>query len=175
MRAVFSFALALALAPAAARADGDCAAQLQAALPGIATIEAKDFDASWRSMSTAECHAEAAEALGAYIRVHGHVYHLAFHQAQMLLYAARASEARPLLLSSLRPELPQDAPFKWNAYVLAHVAWIDGDRERFDRERAQLEAGKEYAPNAMNLRVLDALRAGFGGSYLQLMKDMQAK
>ena len=174
MRAVFALALCLSLAPAAARAAGDCAAQLQDTLATIPTLEARDFDAGWRALSERECHREAAQAIATYIEARGHVYHLSFHQAQMLLYAGERAKARPLLLASLRPELPEDAPFKWNAYVLAHVAWIDGDRGRFQRERAHLEAGRDYPPNAMNLKVLDAMLANLAGDYLQAMKAMQA-
>jgi hypothetical protein len=169
-------ALALTLAAPGVQA-GTCREQLDATLKAIPALEAKDFDAAtapgWRALSAGECHAEAAQALGAYIAAHGHVYHLAFHQGQMLLYAGENAKARPLLLSALRPELPASAPFKWDAYVLATVAWIDGDRERFLRERAVLEAAREFAPNAMNLRVLDALGDSFGGSYLRVMQEMK--
>jgi hypothetical protein len=127
------------------------------------------FDApegqGWRRLATAECFVEAAQALDAYIEAHGHKYHLSFHEAQMLLFAGQRDRARPRLLASLRPELPDDAPFKWNSYVLAHVAYVDGDRARFDRERAVLEAARDYAPNAMNLALLDTLGRDFGGPY----------
>lgn len=174
MHWLFVTALSLSLLPFGARADGSCREGLEATLKAVPTLGAQEFDAGWRALSARDCHKESAQALAAYIDAHGHVYHLAFHQGQMLLFAGERKQARPLLLSSLRPELPESTPFKWNAYVLAKVAYIDGDRERFLRERAVLEAGRDYAPNAMNLKVLDALLQDFEGDYLRTMKSMQA-
>jgi hypothetical protein len=173
-RVLCALALAFAFIPIAVRAEGSCREGLEATTKAIPTLEAQAFDAAWRALSKRECYRESAQALAAYIETHGHVYHLGFHQGQMLLFAGESKKARPLLLSALRPELPEDAPFKWNAYVLATVAYIDGDRERFLRERARIEAARDYAPNAMNLKVLDALLKDFDGNYLRAMNAMQA-
>jgi hypothetical protein len=50
------------------------------------------------------------------------------------------------------------------------VSFVDRDRPRFDAERAVLHAGRAYAPNAMNLALLDALGRDFGGIYLAAVK-----
>lgn len=73
---------------------------------------------------------------------------------------------------SLRADEPEDAPFRWNDYVLAVIAVFEHDRATFDRHRDRVAAfANAHDGNALNLRFLDRLGARFDAGYAGALHD----
>ena len=142
-----------------------CEATYNARLRLVSKLSAEEFEAEngqgWRPLAKAGCFKEAAGLLEAFSRVRGHHYSRSFHQARQWLSIDQPQKARPHLLASLRPELSANDRFKWNNYVLAHVAYVDQDFEKFSEEMSALEQDREFYPNKINLKILAKIKTDF--------------
>ena len=124
----------------------------------------------WRAIAERGWYHEAGELLDRYRAEHpgldaGQLRILHFHAGQMYAHAYAYERARPRFLDSLMEEEPPDAPLLWNDYVLATLAFLDGDRELLLLQRETLAAGPRIDGLAPNLAVVERLLAHLGEPY----------
>lgn len=155
-----------------ASATPDCHALYRERVAADVDLPYETFDQTegrgFRILAGAGCPAEAADLIEAWVAKNATSRRsLDWHIAQMRAEAGATEAAVAAARRSLVSEAEARAnAFKWNDYVLAVIAFLREDRAAFDRHRAVLAAAADaHAGNAMNLRFLDRLAAGFGGSY----------
>jgi hypothetical protein len=147
-----------------------CAERLESKLGTDLTLDYQAFDqtpnSGFRTLA-ADCPAEAATLIEAWIARNGEPSgSLRWHIAQLRAEAGQTARALVEARASLRDEEPPGVAFRWNDYVRSVIAFLENDRAAFDRHRAAVAAGVDAHPgNAINLRFLDRLEAGFGSSY----------
>lgn len=92
---------------------------------------------------------------------------LLWQAAQLRAMAGDLDGARRCAQLALGEDDDDDAhPLRWNDYVHATLAFLDGDRERFDGHHAALrDTADAHEGNAVNLRLLDRLAQRFGDGY----------
>lgn len=157
---------------AAPNSATDCADLYRQALATELTLSYEEFDQTpgrgFRRLAENSCPGEAADLIEAYIAATGAdqtslIWHIAQMRAEQGDYESAIAYAR----KSLRPtEEPAERPLRWNDYVLAVIAFLEGDREALIRHRNHVAAGAEqFWGNALNRDLLDKLIAGFGRPY----------
>ena len=176
---ILPFILALAATPldaatpAPSPATGpDCSTLYRERIAADLDLPYETFDQTegrgFRILAGAGCPAEAADLIEAWVAKNATTrrsldWHIAQMRAEAGATEAAISAARRSLISETEARA---SAFKWNDYVLAVIAFLHNDRAAFDRHRGVLAAAAgDHAGNAMNLRFLDRLAAGFGGSY----------
>ena len=150
--------------PAAAPAQVDCTALLRAHLETDLVLSYEAFDQTegqgFRVLAAHGCHREAADLIERYVAATGASERsLRWHAAQLRASsgetAAAIRHARSVLSES---EDFAKQPLRWNAYVLATIAFLERDREALLRHRAAVAAAKDaHFGNALNLKLLDSL------------------
>lgn len=174
---VIAWLLAVPLPAAAGDAPEDCAARLHAGMEADLALSWQAFDQTpgqgFRRLAEAGCPREAGDLIEAWIARNGPTHRsLHWHLAQMRGEAGQMPEAIAAARASLRADEPEDAPFRWNDYVLAVIAVFERDRAAFDRHRDRVAAfAHAHAGNAMNLRFLDRLGARFDAGYAGALRD----
>ncbi|RYD15180.1 MAG: hypothetical protein EOP90_09560 [Lysobacteraceae bacterium] len=158
--------------PAASSAASGCAALFRERVAADLDLPYDTFDQTeghgFRILAAAGCPAEAADLIEAWIAKNKTTrrsldWHIAQMRAEAGATEAAIAAARRSLISA---DEARTNAFKWNDYVLAVIAFLQRDRAAFDRHRDVLAAAADaHAGNAMNLRFIDRLEAGFGGSY----------
>ncbi|QNR97161.1 hypothetical protein ICJ04_17055 [Stenotrophomonas sp. 169] len=191
--ALISLVLAAALAGGVqAPTEADCSVDRKAMLALSFEAFDQDLQGGWRTLGEAKgCHAEAADLIAEYRRVHqpqeGNV--LTWHEAQMRANAGQSAAAVPLMRQSLRG--PDGEASGWNANVEGSIAFLERDNAALQRAVAKLAAtppppgldvkdGKflitDPEGNSVeirwpaNLDVLQALQRCFDTPYLQAMQ-----
>jgi hypothetical protein len=121
----------------------------------------------WRHLAERRCYAAAAALLDAYRERHaprlpdGATRMLAWHAGQMFAFADDYGAARPRMRASLNPTEPTSAAFPWNDYVLATLAFLDGDADALSRHHDRIARSLSKG----NLSVVVALRQHLGQPY----------
>lgn len=152
----------------------DCDAELKKHLQSDLDLSYEEFDqtmdSGMRILSAKGCHSETADLIEAYIE-HNQAtqsslrWHIAQHRATAGEYEAAVESARSVLKDD--EDLEQN-PFRWNDYVLATIAFLNGDRESLVHHRDKVAEGAElHHGNAINLKLLDRLVDNFGKSYAE--------
>ena len=152
----------------------DCDAELKKHLQSDLNLSYEAFDqtmdSGMRILSAKGCHSETADLIEAYIDHNGATqsslrWHIAQHRATAGEYEAAIKSARSVLKED--EDLEQN-PFRWNDYVLATIAFLEGDKESLLRHRDELAEGAElHHGNAINLKLLERLVNNFGKSYAE--------
>ncbi|HEX5160962.1 MAG TPA: hypothetical protein VFV88_04525 [Steroidobacteraceae bacterium] len=138
----------------------------------------QDMDGGWRSVGNKpQCQSAAADLLRDYReRHHNEATILIWHEGQMRAGAGQTEAAIALFE---RCRVPSTTSLGWNEYVDATIAFLKGDRKKFDAARASLAAlpkpagvdlkGPSGSPIEWppNLSVVDGLGRCFGMSYSQ--------
>ncbi len=181
--AIISFAPAMAgllCATLAAAAEKDCGALFEKARATDLTLSYQEFDQTqgqgFRTLAVQGCSREAADLIEAYIAATGATEHsLRWHIAQLRAehgdYASAIDYARRSLAKT---EDFQVRPLRWNDYVLAVIAFLEGDRQALIEHRDKVAAGVDaFWGNELNLKILDALIANFGLSYSEAIERMK--
>ena len=91
----------------------------------------------------------------------GEIPLLYWHEAQARAMHGQPQQAVGLFRKSIKP--PEQSFGGWNEYVRATIAFLEGDREALETERANLAA--KVPANDLNLGVVDGLMACFGRHY----------
>jgi hypothetical protein len=154
-------------------AEENCEAMLSRELPRLVEMPHKAFDQDadgWRLLSKQGCFREAASAIESFAAAKAAPYNVYFHGAQMHATVGNNMRARELLKLAIRPEMPEDSPFRWNAYVRAVDAFLAGDLSRLRDERAVIADRADVRGNQMNLAVVDRLISNFGRPYGDIFK-----
>jgi len=163
-------------APAAAQATDECAVAPEVHAEYLA-LGYRAFDQrpgeGWRSLILGPdegfpCATVVGELIDEYAQVNAeeltpfNLQILRWHAGQLYGFAELTELARERFIASINPVEAEGAP-PWNAYVRASVAFLDGDLEELQRQRAIIAATESQ----MNLAVVDRLIDGFGKSYAE--------
>jgi hypothetical protein len=131
----------------------------------------QDQSGGWRFYSQHRCYLQGAMLIDAYVadkpakmtemdhRI------LSFHAGQLYAMAGLKTIAVRRMMRSLSLHQEADNALDWNPYVLATVAFLQGDRKELTHQRAQLAAAKPTQGNKINLGVVEGLVSCFGKSY----------
>lgn len=169
---VAAFSILAAVAPADEGSAVDCEALYQKHLKTDLDLSYKEFDQTmgqgFRVLAEVRCSKEAADLIEAYIEKNGATQgSLRWHVAQLRAsagdYEAAVESARQSLSED---EAAKTQPLRWNDYVLATIAFLEGDLGKLKFHRDNVAAGKEdHFGNEMNLKLLDGLIRHFGKPY----------
>lgn len=159
----------------AATAPVDCASQLEAQRDSALALSYEAFDqtegSGFRKLAGA-CPREAADLIEAWLARHADApSSVTWHLAQMRAESGETAAALLAARKVLRADEPADAPFKWNDYVRAVIAFLEHDRVAFDAHHAAVRAAADlHQGNAMNAGFLDRFAANFERSYLDAVR-----
>lgn len=155
-------------------ASTQCAELLKSEAPTYTSLSPADFDLKpamgWRKLYDSGCNVEAAKAVELYLMTGNGTYHVYFHGAQLDAKNGNYQEALRKLRKATRPELTEDSPFKWNEYVKALAAFLEGDLDSLLIQRALVAARQDVKGNVANLAVIDKMTANFGQPYGSVFK-----
>lgn len=132
-----------------------------------------DQQKGWRSIASKGCTVEAANLISSYRTRKEESYRLAFHEAQLRLRIGELDLAKPLLLKSIRPELPNDYPFLWNYFVLGYWAYATQDQGLLTLTRDRVCNASENHGNKMNCEVLKSLSNKIDQNYKDIFPEVQ--
>jgi len=151
---------------------GDCDVAYQRHLATDLDLSYERFDqtpgSGFRVLAKLGCHKEAADLIERYITANQAKQNsLRWHVAQLLATAGDYPGAIASAKMSLKPtEDFSKNPLRWNAYVLATIAFLELDQAALLEHRNEVAKGADdYFGNRLNLRLLDALQKHIGQSY----------
>ncbi|AMU96094.1 hypothetical protein AOA14_15920 [Sphingopyxis terrae subsp. terrae NBRC 15098] len=190
--------LAFFLVPTTADVEAEeraaCAYDRNAILQLDPNMFDQDDKAGWRELANRDgCQAAAADAIALYIESHRETLvrqwqlpSFKWHEAQLRAMAGQVSQATRLMRQSIKPEKgPEgfegwtDYALPWNQYVLATIAFLEGDMDALKEARDRL-ANSPMPPGfdtldrsqvsvppswPLNLDVVDGLIACIGQPY----------
>ncbi len=178
MRVVWNFGLGLALAigtGCAAGEEPDSSARSEAvpASAGVLELDYQAFDqtpgAGWRALADSGAYLAAGELIDAYLSTKSlepsQRVNLAFHAGQAYAFADSIELAKVRFRGALLESEPPDSPIRWNAYVRATIAFLEGDSVTLESMRDEIAVGPDFDGVVPNLDVVDRLLTGFGGPY----------
>jgi hypothetical protein len=128
----------------------------------------QDPTVGWRALDSAGCTAEAAILVERYlIGYQSNLRSLKWHQAQLLAMTGKNSEAIATAREAINPgESVQHPAFKWNAYVLATIAFLEGNVDELMRQAQAIQSAVAAEPmNQVNLNIVLNLRRCAGKPY----------
>ena len=131
----------------------------------------QDQSGGWRAVSNHGCELTAAMLIDTYVAdapselTVTEREDLSFHAGQLYGMAGLNKLAARRMVRSLNLHEGADTELAWNAYVLATVAFLQGDREELLHQRQLLAAAKPTTGNKMNLAVVDGLIQCFDKPY----------
>lgn len=139
---------------------------------GSLALSYQEFDqtpgSGWRVLAEDEKrYSEAARLIEKYLNQHSELNRfqrvtLHWHAAQLLAIAGDVTAAlEHLPFARLAPE-PPNSLVRWNDYVEATAAFLEGDRARLLAARGRIATN---SPGDANLQVVDSLVAHFGAPY----------
>ena len=152
--------------------SNSCTDQLNEHLKTDLNLSYKEFDqtmdSGMRVLASQGCHSEAADLIEAYID-HNNAKQssLRWHIAQLRATAGENSEA----ITSAKLVLIENEDFskrklRWNDYVLATIAFLEGDKTTLMIHRDNVALARdEHFGNELNLKLLNGLVIHFGKSY----------
>ena len=158
----------------------DCQILFQKHIQSDMNLSYEEFDQTmdggFRVLASEGCHKEAADLIEEYIRVNSPEQRsLRWHVAQLRAMQGANTEAVRYAGMSLSDEEDfSENALRWNDYVLATIAFLEGDRENLVQYRDSVAAGVGQHPgNEMNLRLLDALVENFDSDYATALKALK--
>jgi len=164
---------------------GGCAStpQFTPEQQAVLQLDYQSFDQTmgggWRAWAAEGEHAEAARMLDEYARLHtdlsgGERRIIRFHAGQMYAWMERRGAAIARFRESFNPEEPEDAAFRWNAYVRGTIAFLEGELETLHQccdellEQGEVEMTMpdgNVIRRVPNLDVLERFIEHFGRTY----------
>jgi hypothetical protein len=130
----------------------------------------QDLTGGWRRLAREKRFREAAELIDRYVAETRDLHewqrvNLQFHAGQLYAMAEDETSAMNRFKSAVFAQEPPDSPVKWNAYVLATIAFLEQDYSRLTALREEIARGPQWNGKAPNLDVVDRLIQDFGKSY----------
>ncbi len=89
---------------------------------------------------------------------------LRFHAGQLYAFANCKDQALARFKTALFAQEP-DSPIRWNAYVLATIAFLERDRKKLSELREEIAKGPKLEGVVPNLDVVDRLIEHFDEPY----------
>lgn len=161
-------------------AEDDCQALLEQHLESDMDLSYQEFDqtmgSGFRLLSAQGCHSESADLIERYIEVNSAEQNsLRWHIAQARAMAGENSEAIRYARTTLLDEEDfSERALRWNDYVLATIAFLEGNRDKLLSHRERIAEGVgEHPGNELNLRLIDALVDHSGTDYSEALKSLQ--
>ena len=174
MKLLLRFVFLFAVAQTSFANSIDCQAEYTKRLQTDLNLSYKEFDQTegkgMRALAYAGCAKEAADLIVAYIKKNdAKQSSLFWHVAQQRASDGENAEAIRYARQSLAKEEDlSKRPLRWNDYVLATIAFLEKDKEKFLQHRENVAQGKDlHFGNAMNLKLLDGLLKNFDKNYKQ--------
>ena len=173
----FGLGVVLAFGAACAPDEGPDAPAQSEAVPtstGALELDYQTFDqtpgSGWRALADRGAYLAAGELIDAYLSTNASLepsqrVNLAFHAGQAYAFAGSTELAKVRFRSAFVETEPPTSPIRWNAYVRATIAFLEGDRPTLESMRTEIAAGPDFNGIVPNLDVADRLLAGFGGPY----------
>ncbi len=131
----------------------------------------QDQSGGWRPYSQNGCYLQGAMLIDAYVAdkpakmTETDHRNLSFHAGQLYAKAGLKKIAVRRIMLSLSLHEDANSELDWNTYVLATIAFLQGDRRELTHQRAQLSAAKPTLGNKINLGVVDGLVSCFDKPY----------
>jgi hypothetical protein len=124
----------------------------------------------WRKLSGEGKYLEAARLIDRYEKekkglAEWQRVNLRFHAAQMYAFAGKKDRAVARFKTALLRKEPAASPIRWNAYVRATIAFLEGDRKKLRECRGEIAKGPKVHGAVPNLDVVDRLIEHFGEPY----------
>jgi hypothetical protein len=167
-----AFALLVCFHIDARSSPPDCTALLTRASQSEMSLPVERFDqdptVGWRALDAVGCTAEAAVLVERYlIGYESNLRSLKWHQAQLLAMTDKNSAAVAAARAAINPtESTQHPHFKWNAYVLATIAFLEGRPDDLKRQAQVIQAAASAEPmNQANLNIVLNLQRCAGKPY----------
>jgi hypothetical protein len=152
--------------------SADCALLLQQHLRSDLALPFEAFDqddaTGWRPLGAAECDAESAQLIEAYIAARATPHPVPrWHAAQALAKAGDYARAIEVARQTRRPDAGEAvSEFPWNACADATIAFLQDDRSALDKNHNHLAAASaKSAMNRQNLVSVERLQRCFGQQY----------
>jgi len=162
-------------------AAGNCDDFLEKHLESDMGLSYEEFDqtmdSGFRVLASQGCHSEAADLIERYIKVNSaEESSLRWHVAQLRAMIGDKGEAvRYARTTILEDEDFSERALRWNDYVLATIAFLEGNQEKLKNHRDKVAEGVgEHPGNELNLRLLDALIDHDGSDYSTALKSLQS-
>lgn len=124
----------------------------------------------WRVLSEQDRWGDAARLIDRYIAAHPDLppierMILSFHGGQMYGFAGEDTTARYRFMDALIPAESPNALIRWNAYMLATIAFLERDRATLLQSRDVILAGPTVENCKPNLNIVNSFVANFGKPY----------
>lgn len=153
----------------------DCQARLTRQSAAALALPYEAFDQTEGSgfrLLAKDCPQAAADLIEAWLAVHADApSSVTWHLAQMRAESGDTAAALVAARKVLRSDEAADAPFKWNDYVRAIIAFLEQDRVAFDRHHNAVRAAAPlHEGNGMNAAFLDRFAAHFESSYVDAVR-----
>jgi tetratricopeptide (TPR) repeat protein len=141
---------------------------------GCLRLSYQDFDqqpgGGWRKIAEEKRFLDAAKLIAYYEKEKQNLaewqhVNLRFHAGQLYAIAGRKDEAIACFKKALYRREPAASPIRWNAYVQATIAFLEGDRKTLLARREEIAKGPKFKGAVVNLDVVDGLIEHFGESY----------
>jgi hypothetical protein len=176
MRSFANWTTAIALAAASSlpsfASPIPCTELLAKASQNDLSLPSHEFDQDdkrgWRALAAVGCTAEAAILVERYlIGYESNLRSLKWHHAQLLAMTGKYPEAVAAARQAINPsEQSQHPQFKWNAYVLATIAFLERNTAEIERQAQVIESAVTAEPmNKVNLEVVRGLQRCIGQPY----------
>ena len=144
-------------------------------------LDYQSFDqtpgSGFRLLAGKGCSSQAADLIEAYIEANDSSQRsLIWHVAQLRGESGDTQAALQAARRSLDPEENSEAPFRWNAHVRAYIAFLEENRESFDRNLQELTSSVElHRGNGMNASMWQNLEPHFELGYAQALRAAYGK
>jgi hypothetical protein len=124
----------------------------------------------WRKIADEGKHLEAAKLIDRYEKEKNGLQewqrvNLRFHAGQLYAFANCKDQALARFKTALFAKEPADSPIRWNAYVLATIAFFERDRKQLSEMREEIAKGPKHQGVVLNLDVVDRLIEFFDEPY----------
>ena len=128
------------------------------------------LDGGWRPLAAAGWLLDAVQWIEEYALLHDELDEsqrrvLRWHSGQLLATAGDHALARERFARCFGPDEPPDSPIRWNAYVRATLAFLDGDAEAMRAARDEIAEGPEWNGSIPNLEIVEKMLSRIGQPY----------
>jgi len=138
------------------------------------TLDFAAFDqtpgSGWRVLADQDRWGEAARLIDRYIAAHPQLSPtermiLSLHAGQMYGFAGEDTAARHRFMDALIPNESPNAPIRWNAYMLATIAFLEKDRATLLQSRDVILGGPTVEGCKANLNIVNSFITNFDKPY----------
>jgi hypothetical protein len=141
---------------------------------GMLELGYQEFDQTrgqgWRVFAERGAYLDAAQMIAAYVEQSSglpevELVTLHFHAAQSYAFSEDVPKALSHLSKARLASEPPDSPVRWNDYMTATAAFLEGDLETLLEARDRIARGTRIGGSPPNLDVVDSLLSHFGEPY----------